>query len=318
MTWIPHLDTDFPDASTADSVEMVIVPRARDIGAFEVRRALPTKQRQMVGPFIFFDQMGPAEFLHYADADVRPHPHIGLSTVTYLFDGEMRHRDSTGVDQTITPGALNYMTAGRGVTHSERMAPPQPGQPAKVFGLQTWLAMPTETEDMAPTFEHRDMEALPLLEAEGKQLRLILGHAYGAKAPTQTLSDMFYADAILDPGARLPMPSPTDHEDRAVYVLTGSCQVAGIDYGAGDMLVFRPGDHIQITAGAVGARMMLLGGATMGGPRHMWWNFVSSSREKLQAAKQAWKEADWAHGPFRLPPGDDQEYVPLPAPIRIS
>lgn len=318
MSWMPNLELEFPDCTTADSVEMVIVPRTRDIGAFEVRRALPTKQRQMVGPFIFFDQMGPAEFLHHADADVRPHPHIGLSTVTYLFDGEIRHRDSTGVDQSITPGALNYMTAGRGITHSERMARPTPGQPAKVFGLQTWLAMPTDKEDMAPAFEHRDADALPLLTGEGKEVRLILGHAYGEKAPTETLSDMFYADAILHAGARLPLPSPEDHEDRAIYVLTGSCSVAGIVHDAGAMLVFRPGDRIDVTAGPNGARLMLLGGATMGGHRHMWWNFVSSDRDKLKAAKQAWKDADWKNGPFKLPPGDDQEFVPLPAPIRVS
>jgi hypothetical protein len=310
MSWNPALDPEIPVGDAVDAIETVIVPRARDLGGFEVRRALPSAQRQMVGPFIFFDQMGPAEFLTGQGIDVRPHPHIGLATVTYLYQGKIHHRDSLGTDQWIEPGAVNWMVAGQGITHSERTDGEVRAAPHSLFGLQTWVALPKDKEESAASFEHTPREALPLLEGEGKQVRLILGDAWGEAAPVAVHSETFYADALLEPGAALPLPD--NHEDRGLYVLAGEVTVGGQDFGAGKMLVFRPGDRISARAGARGARVMLLGGATMDGPRHIWWNFVASSKEKIEAAKEAWRAGDWAHGRFRLPPTDAGEHIPAP------
>jgi redox-sensitive bicupin YhaK (pirin superfamily) len=268
----------------------------------------------MVGPFIFFDQMGPMELLSGQGIDIRPHPHIGLATVTYLFDGAMHHRDSLGTDQWITPGAVNWMEAGHGITHSERTDGAVRDKGQRLSGIQTWAALPAGQEDGAARFEHAPKEALPLLQDGGASLRLILGHAYGARAPVETPSEVIYADALLAPGARLPLPD--DHEDRAVYVLTGGVHVAGDFHEAGRMLLFRPGDRIGLLAGADGARVLILGGATLEGPRYIWWNFVASSRERIEAAKEAWRAGDWAHGRFKLPPTDAEEFVPLPEPRR--
>ena len=308
MSWNPALDPSIPVTDAAiDAIATVIVPRARDLGGFEVRRALPSVERQMVGPFIFFDQMGPAEFLTGRGIDVRPHPHIGLATVTYLLSGRLHHRDSLGTDAWIAPGAVNLMTAGHGITHSERTD--EPG-PKRLFGLQTWLALPETAEDAPAAFAHAAAEALPVLEGEGKVARLILGTAYGEAAPVPAPSEMFYLDVTLDPGAAIPLPD--DHEDRGAYVLHGSVTVAGQDFDAGRMLVFRPGDRISLRAGGQGARIMLLGGATLSGPRYIWWNFVASSRERIAAAREAWRAGDWTHGRFRLPPGDAEEFIPAP------
>ena len=311
MSWNPALDPTIPlNAAAVDAIDTVIIPRARDLGGFEVRRALPAPQRQMVGPFIFFDQFGPAEFLTGQGIDVRPHPHIGLATVTYLLRGRIHHRDSLGTDAWIDEGAVNLMTAGQGITHSERVDGPTRAAPHTLYGLQTWLALPLAQEDRAAGFAHAPRAALPVLEGEGKHLRLILGHAYGVTAPVETPSQMFYIDAALAPGAGLPMPD--DHEDRGVYVLEGAITCAGQDFAAGRMIVFRPGDRISLIAGPQGARLMLLGGATMDGPRHLWWNFVASSKDRIEAAKAAWRAGDWQHGRFRLPPGDAQEFTPAP------
>ena len=310
MSWNPVLDPDCPIGEAVDAIETVIVPRARDLGGFEVRRALPAPRRQMVGPFIFFDQMGPAEFLTGKGIDVRPHPHIGLATVTYLYKGRIHHRDSLGTDQWIEPGAANWMVAGHGITHSERMDGEMLARPNDLFGIQTWVALPEEHEDAAAAFEHAPRDTLPMLEAEGKQVRLILGNAYGERAPVEVFSEIFYADALLEAGASIPLPD--EHEDRGVYVVSGSVRVAGEDFEAGRMMVFRPGDRISLVAGENGARLMLLGGATLNGPRHIWWNFVASSKERIDAAKEAWRAGDWAHGRFRLPPGVDREFIPLP------
>ncbi|QDL90901.1 pirin family protein [Paroceanicella profunda] len=316
MSWNPALDPDIPLGDAVDSIETVIVPRARDIGDFEVRRALPAPARQMVGPFIFFDQVGPVEFLRGEGMDVRPHPHIGLGTVTYLWQGSMYHRDSLGSGIEITPGAVNWMVAGHGITHSERTTPEQRSLDRRpLFGIQTWVALPEAQEDAAPLFEHHGRTALPFLEGEGKEVRLMLGHAWGERAPAQVWSELFYADAKLAPHAAIPLPD--DHEDRGVYVATGSVEVAGVPHDAGRMLVFRPGDRISLRAGPQGARLMMLGGATLSGPRYIWWNFVASSRERITAAKEAWRAGDWAHGRFRLPPDDAEEFVPLPKPQRI-
>ncbi|WP_126976708.1 pirin family protein [Frigidibacter oleivorans] len=312
MSWNPALDPHCPTGDAAiDSIETLIIPRARDIGGFEVRRALPAPKRQMVGPFIFFDQMGPAEFVTGQGIDVRPHPHVGLATVTYLFSGKMHHRDSLGTDQWIEPGAVNWMLAGQGVTHSERTDGPARAAPQRLFGIQTWFALPEANEDDPAAFTHLGAAELPLLEAEGKTVRLILGTGWGATVPLALPGETFYADADLAPGAAIPLPD--DHEDRGAYVLSGSVEVAGETFEAGRMMVFRPGDRISIKAGGQGARVMLLGGATLNGPRHIWWNFVASSKERIEAAKEAWRAGDWQHGRFRLPPGDDAEFIPAPA-----
>ncbi|MTE00207.1 pirin family protein [Paracoccus sp. YIM 132242] len=308
MSWNPALTPGCPDAIGPDAIETLIIPRARDIGGFEVRRALPAPKRQMVGPFIFFDQVGPAEFLTGRGIDVRPHPHIGLGTVTYLYRGDFHHRDSIGSDQVITPGALNWMVAGRGVTHSERTA----GRdgPHGLFGIQTWIALPERHEDMEPVFEHHGRDALPVIRDAGIQARLILGRAYGETAPATMYSDTFYLDVALDPRARFPLPD--DHEDRGLYVTEGSVRIAGQEFEAGRMMVFRPGDAITVQAGDRGARLMALGGETLDGPRHIWWNFVASSRERIEEAKRQWRAERWGQGLFDLPPTDRAEHIPLP------
>lgn len=310
MSWNPNLTMGHPDDAGPDAIETVIVPRARDLGDFEVRRALPAPQRQMVGPFIFFDQAGPAEFLTGQGVDIRPHPHIGLGTVTYLYRGDFHHRDSTGADQVIRPGELNWMIAGKGVTHSERTSAEGRSGPNSLFGIQTWIALPEDREDSDPLFEHHGKASLPEFNDGGVSARLILGRAFGATAPATLYSDTFYLDVTLEAGARFPLPD--DHEDRGIYVSTGSVRVAGQTFEAGRMMVFRPGDAITVEAGPEGARLMALGGETLNGPRYIWWNFVASSREKIEAAKEDWRAAHWGKGMFDLPPRDREEHIPLP------
>ena len=310
MSWNPAIEPGCPDAVGVDAIETLIIPRARDLGGFEVRRALPAPKRQMVGPFIFFDQAGPAEFLTGQGVDVRPHPHIGLGTVTYLYRGEFHHRDSIGTDQIIRPGALNWMVAGRGVSHSERTPEASRTGPHSLFGIQTWVALPESHEDMAPMFEHHGKEALPVIEDRGVSLRLILGAAYGAQAPATMLSETFYADVKLEAGSRLPLPD--EHEDRGIYIVEGAISIAGQDYEAPQMMVFRPGDRITVAAGAAGARLMILGGATLSRPRYLWWNFVASSKERIEEAKAEWRAQDWGRGRFDLPADDRNEHIPLP------
>lgn len=310
MSWNPALTPGCPDAVGADAIETLIIPRARDLGGFEVRRALPAPKRQMVGPFIFFDQMGPAEFLTDQGIDVRPHPHIGLGTVTYLYRGSFQHRDSTGADQIITPGALNWMVAGRGVTHSERSPEAVRAGPSSLLGIQTWIALPEEAEDIAPSFEHHAATALPEIRDQGVTARLILGDAYGERAPATMHSETFYLDVTLQARARFPLPD--NHEDRGLYITEGSISVAGQDFEAGQMMVFRPGDAITVQAGDGGARLMALGGATLNGPRHIWWNFVASSRDRIEEAKRQWRAGRWGEGLFDLPQGDRDDYIPLP------
>jgi len=310
MSWNPALQPGCPDALGIDAIETLIIPRARDLGDFEVRRALPAPKRQMVGPFIFFDQAGPAEFVTGQGVDVRPHPHIGLATVTYLYRGEFQHRDSLGSNQMILPGAVNWMVAGRGVTHSERTSAATRQGPHSLFGIQTWVALPENKEDAAPSFEHHGKEALPLIEHDGVSLRLILGRAYGESAPAKVFSDTFYGDAALAPGARLPLPD--DHEDRGLYVVEGSVSIAGQTFEAGRMMVFRPNDKITVAAGPSGAKLIILGGATMSNKRYIWWNFVSSSKEKIEAAKEDYRRGKWGEGLFDLPPDDRAEFIPLP------
>jgi redox-sensitive bicupin YhaK (pirin superfamily) len=285
------------------TLETMIVARTGDIGGFQVRRALPSVKRRMVGPFVFLDQMGPAEFLIGHGLDVRPHPHIGLATVTYLFEGEIMHRDSLGTVQPIRPGAVNWMTAGSGIAHSERTAPELRAQGFNLFGIQAWVALPSSAEETAPAFVHHPAAKLPIIQAEGKTVRVIAGSLYGEASPVETPTATFYADAALEAGARIPLPA--DHEERAVYVAQGKIDIAGDSFEEGQLLVFRPGDEITITA-LEAARVMLLGGEPMDGPRHIWWNFVSSSQERIEQAK-----ADWKAGRFGAVP-DDNEFIPLP------
>jgi redox-sensitive bicupin YhaK (pirin superfamily) len=284
-------------------IETVIVPRARDLGGFEVRRALPSARRQMVGPFIFFDQMGPSEFLLGQGLDVRPHPHIGLATVTYLFRGEVMHRDSLGTAQAIRPGAVNWMTAGHGIAHSERTGPAERAKGARLFGIQSWVALPAHAEETDPGFAHHEQASLPVIEGKGKQVRLIAGSLFGERSPVPTFSEMFYADALLEPGAQLPLDP--GHEERGVYIAEGRIAVGRDVFDAPQLLVLRPGDALTVTARAT-ARLMLLGGEPMDGPRHIWWNFVSSRQERIEQAK-----ADWKAGRFDAVPGEI-EFIPLP------
>ncbi|MBO1908905.1 pirin family protein [Microvirga sp. 3-52] len=310
MSWNPAIEPGCPDDVGFDAIETLIVPRARDLGGFEVRRALPAPKRQMVGPFIFFDQAGPAELLTGHGIDVRPHPHIGLGTVTYLYRGDFHHRDSTGADQIIRPGELNWMVAGRGVSHSERTTAAARTGPNSLFGIQTWLALPESHEDMEPTFEHHSKDVLPMIEDHGVSVRLILGNAYGKVAPVRMFSETFYADVKLEPGRRLPMPD--DHEDRGIYIVEGSISIAGQDFHAPQMMVFRPGDRITVAAGDQGARLMILGGATLSGARYIWWNFVASSQERIDEAKAEWRAQNWGKGRFDLPIDDRDGHIPLP------
>ncbi|MBY0561823.1 pirin family protein [Hyphomicrobium sp.] len=304
MSWLKDNDPIPGDCKSCDAIEQVILPRARDLGGFEVRRALPSAQRQMIGPFIFFDQMGPAQFLSGQGIDVRPHPHIGLATVTYLFEGEMMHRDSLGSALAIRPGEVNLMTAGRGIVHSERTAPDTRMSGQDMFGIQAWMALPKSHEESAPAFAHHDVSALPRLEGEGKRVRLIVGSLYGETSPAAFPHDCFYAEAVLAPGAILPLDP--DYDERAVYLASGRVDIGGQTFEGGQLLVFKPGDRISILA-ETNARLMLLGGEPMDGPRHIWWNFVSSSQERIDSAKE-----DWRQGRFAIVPGDETEFIPLP------
>lgn len=308
MSRQPAQDPDCP--APPSSVELVLLPRTHDVGGFEVRRALPARERQMVGPFIFFDQMGPGEFLVGQGLDVRPHPHIGLATVTYLFEGEILHRDSLGSHQPIVPGDVNWMTAGRGIAHSERTDQALRTRSNRLFGIQSWVALPKAAEEAAPAFVHHPCASLPVTEDGGVRLRLIAGEAWGLASPVAVSSSLFYADGALVAGSILPLPE--GHEERAAYVLDGEVEVAGDRFEPGRMLVFRAGDRLALRAGPEGARVLLLGGAAMDGPRYLFWNFVSSSRERIEQAK-----ADWQAGRFDKVPGDEKEFIPVPKRVTL-
>lgn len=303
MSWMPGADPDM-DLNCPDQVEMVIIPRTSDIGNFEVKRALPFRNRRMVGPFIFWDQMGPGEFLTGEGLDVRPHPHIGLSTVTYLFDGSIDHKDSLGSDMRIKAGDVNLMTAGAGIVHSERTGPDVRMAPSRVFGIQSWLAQPLAHENGAPSFSHTDVESLPSFDDDGVQGRLILGEYMGLKSKVPTQWDTLYIDLHVEGGQKLAVPKMT--EERAIYVLTGTIEIGGVTYEPEQMMVLRPGEDVTILA-HTNAHLMILGGAVMDGPRYIFWNFVASSRDRLEQAKLDWKE-----GRFPLVPGDEKEFIPLP------
>ena len=304
MSWMPSTDPVLGNKRSCDALDFVIVPRVRDLGdGFSVRRALPHSKRQMVGPFIFFDQMGPVQFIAGQGLDVRPHPHIGLATVTYLFDGRVMHRDSEGNALEITPGAMNLMTAGRGIAHSERSPLDARRGTEGMFGIQSWIALPRACEETDPSFQHFDAASLPVIEDDGVRARVIAGSAFGMKSPVGMLSEWLYAEAVLAPGASVPLDP--DQEERAIYVVDGEVDIAGETFEGPRLLLFRPGD--RITARALrGARLMLLGGAALEGPRYVWWNFVSSRKERIEQAKE-----DWKMGRFTPVPGET-EFIPLP------
>ncbi|MGE0848518.1 MAG: pirin family protein [Hyphomicrobiaceae bacterium] len=304
MSWQPTNDPVAGDPRTCDAIAHVIVPRARDLGGFQVRRALPAAEKQMVGPFIFFDQMGPAEFLIGNGIDVRPHPHIGLATVTYLFEGEVYHRDSLGTSLAIRPGEVNLMTAGRGIVHSERETSEAKAATRRLFGIQAWAALPKTHEESEPAFAHHGTDELPRIAGEGKRVRLVIGEAFGVRSPVVFPHEALFAEAVLAPGAVLPL-DPL-YEERAIYVASGEVDIAGEKFGEGRLLVFKPGDRISVLA-TVQSRLMLLGGEPMDGPRHIWWNFVSSSQDRIRQAKE-----DWRSKRFAVVPGDDKEFIPLP------
>jgi redox-sensitive bicupin YhaK (pirin superfamily) len=304
MSWQPTNDPIAGDPRSCDAIAHVIVPRARDLGGFQVRRALPAAEKQMVGPFIFFDQMGPAEFLIGSGIDVRPHPHIGLATVTYLFEGEVYHRDSLGTSLAIRPGEVNLMSAGRGIVHSERETSEAKAATRRLFGIQAWAALPKTHEESEPAFAHHGTDELPRIAGEGKRVRLVIGEAFGVRSPVVFPHEALFAEAVVAPGAVLPL-DPL-YEERAIYVASGEVDIAGEKFGEGRLLVFKPGDRISVLA-TVQSRLMLLGGEPMDGPRHIWWNFVSSSQERIRQAKE-----DWRSKRFALVPGDDKEFIPLP------
>lgn len=288
---------------TRIAIRRIIDPRPRDLGGFGVRRILPAGGLQMVGPFIFLDHIGPADFAPGTGIDVRPHPHIGLATVTYLFEGSLDHRDSTGCVQTIEPGAVNWMTAGRGIVHSERTGPGPRAAGHRIHGIQSWVALPREHEEDPPAFHHHPASDLPEFALGEARLRLIAGSAFGRSSPVAVRVPTLYAELSLAAGSGLVLTD--EHEERAVYVAEGALAVDGAQVGQGQMAVLEPGGRPTLES-ASGARAMLVGGAPADGPRHIWWNFVSSSRERIEQAGR-----DWQAGRFPRVPGET-EFIPLP------
>jgi redox-sensitive bicupin YhaK (pirin superfamily) len=290
--------------SESTAIAQTLDAHARDLGGFSVRRVLPSMARRLVGPFAFFDHMGPVTFAPGDGIDVRPHPHIGLATVTYLFEGEIVHRDTLGSVQAIRPGDINWMVAGRGIAHSERTAPERRASGARLHGLQLWVALPTSHEEDAPSFHHHPASTIPTLDVDGATVRVLAGSAYGATSPVETCSPLFYVDAKLASGRRLDVP--TEHAQRAMYVVEGRVACDGVVAESGRMLVFARDAKASIEASR-DARVVFVGGAPLDGERHIWWNFVSSSLARIETAK-----ADWKAGRFGVVPGDEVEFIPLP------
>lgn len=287
----------------------IITPSTHDIGAFDVRRTLPNKERTMVGPFIFVDQFGPAHFDIGQGMDVRPHPHINLSTLTYLFEGAIDHRDSLGTYATIRPGACNLMTAGRGIVHSERTPPAERASGSPISGMQTWLALPDGKEEVDPAFEHVAAEDLPIVEDGQVSARVIMGSLWGVTAPTTQHSATIYADILMNAGASLPIEAEAD--ERAVLVAMGDARLDDEALDRYSLYILKPGHAMTLRADS-DARVMLLGGEAFTTPRHLWWNFVSSSRDRISEAKRDWKERK-----FPLVPGDTEEFIPLPGMPKV-
>jgi len=294
-----------------DSPLTLISPVTHDLGAFTVRRTLPSKGRTMVGPFIFVDQIGPARMEAGQGMDVRPHPHINLATVTYLFEGAIGHRDSLGTAQVIEPGAINLMTAGSGIVHSERTPPEVRAAGSPIYGMQTWLALPDGKEELAPAFEHVGSAGLPMVEGDGVSARVLMGSLWGQIASVTQHASTIYADIILDAGASVPIDA--DADERAVLLVEGEAHLDRVPLEPFTLSILAPGVPMTLTATAP-SRLMLLGGEAFATPRHVWWNFVSSSRDRINQAKQ-----DWRSGAFPLVPGDSDEFIPLPdVPVTVT
>jgi redox-sensitive bicupin YhaK (pirin superfamily) len=304
MSFFPGKDPQAGDTYACEAIEQVIVPRTVDLGDFTVRRALPSARTRMVGPFIFFDHFGPAEFRAGSGIDVRPHPHIGLATVTYLFDGEIVHRDSLGTAAAIKPGEVNWMTAGSGIVHSERTGAELRATGSPIHGLQMWVALPKSKEEMDAGFAHHETAEFPMVQENGKSVRVVVGSLYGASSPVPVVQETIFGDVHLKAGSTLPVDA--DHEERAVYVIDGLVDISGDKFEAGRLLVFKPGDKVTLTA-ARDTHLVIVGGAAMDGPRHIWWNFASSRKERIEQAK-----AEWKAGHFGKVPGDEIEFIPLP------
>jgi redox-sensitive bicupin YhaK (pirin superfamily) len=304
MSFFPGKDPAPGNAHQCEAISDVIVPRSIDIDGLVIRRALPSTRTRLIGPFIFFDHFGPAMFRSGQGIDVRPHPHIGLATVTYLFDGEIMHRDSLGTAAPIRPGEINWMTAGRGIVHSERTAPALrvDGQP--IHGLQCWVALPTAKEEMEAGFAHYDVAQFPEVSGDGVCARIVTGSLFGETSPVETTSDTLFGDVTLKAGASMPLDAVT--EERGVFVVSGEIDIQGDRFGSERLLVLRPGDRLTVRA-LTDAHIMVLGGAPMDGPRYLWWNFVSSRKERIEQAK-----AEWKSGRFDIVPGDAEEFIPLP------
>ena len=286
----------------ATSIELVIEPVTKDLGEFTVDRLLPDKRRQRVGPFIFFDHIGPADFAPGSGVNVRSHPHIGLATVTYLFDGEMLHRDSLGFVQVIRAGAVNWMTAGRGIAHSEKVTEEILASGQRLHGIQVWVALPIESEEIEPRFEHYASEDIPAVDLEGANARVVIGSAYGLTSPVQTESETLYVELQIDAGASVELPRT---EELAVFVIDGDIRIDGQAIPTGSLAVL-VNDSTATLEATYRSHVMLCGGATLPGERILWWNFVSSSRERMQQAK-----ADWRDGRFDTVPGES-DFIPLP------
>lgn len=305
MSFFPGDDPTPGNSAEVDAIEQLIIPRTSDIGSMEVRRALPSARRRLVGPFIFFDRMGPALLRAGQAMEVRPHPHIGLSTVTYLFDGQIKHRDSLGVEMVIEPGDVNLMTAGRGIVHSERSPENLAGKEHAISGLQTWLALPDGMEEIDPSFSHIDRQKLPEFEASGVHGRLIVGSMEGMISPVKVPTGTLYLDIRIEPGATFQLKP--DWEERAVYVLEGPVKAGDTWYEPDQLLVLKAGLPVEFTAGSASTHLMFFGGDAMDSKRYIWWNFVSSSKERIEQAKEEWRT-----GKFDIVPGDEEDFIPLP------
>lgn len=299
----PLIEQDCAFTDGCDAVELLIQPRDKDLGGFSVRRVLPTARRKMVGPWIFFDHMGPADFPAGSGINVRPHPHINLATVTYLFEGEILHRDSLGSLQAIRPGDINLMVAGRGIVHSERECAEVNAVDHRLHGLQLWLALPEADEEIAPDFIHYPSDTIPALTVDGVALRVMMGRAYGVSSPVKTFADTLYIEADLKAGQTLTLPNAPE---RALYAAHGSVQIGATALDEHAMAVLKASDGVTVKA-STDARIALIGGEALG-PRFIEWNFVSSRKERIEAAK-----ADWRAGRFPKVPGDEDEFIPLPA-----
>ena len=307
MSWQPATEADCRE-SRCTPVATVVVPRPKNIGAFEVRRALPAAECRAVGPFVFLDQMGPTTITPQNLLDVRPHPHIGLATVTWLLAGEIMHRDSLGYAQVIRPGEVNWMTAGRGIVHSERTPDHLRDRESPMLGVQAWLALPADKQEIEPGFEHFAADYFPTIETGGATVHLIAGAGWGDRSPVTLQSETFYAEIDLDPGAAIELPG--DVEERAIYIISGSVGIADDVFDAGQLVVFKPGNRVIVSSTET-AVFMALGGAALDGPkdrpRHLYWNFVSTSKDRIEQAKD-----DWREGRFGTVPGDEDEFIPLP------